>query len=57
MRVKPVIVGSERKSSGIAAIASVIVPGLGQVYNGQIGKGIMFFIIAAVFGLLMIALI
>jgi TM2 domain-containing membrane protein YozV/predicted RNA-binding Zn-ribbon protein involved in translation (DUF1610 family) len=33
------------KNSAIAVILSVI-PGLGQIYNGQIGKGILFFIVA-----------
>jgi TM2 domain-containing membrane protein YozV/ribosomal protein L40E len=47
----------EKKSTGIAAIASVILPGLGQIYNGQIGKGIMFIILAIIFGVLVILLI
>jgi TM2 domain-containing membrane protein YozV len=29
----------------LAAILSVIVAGLGQIYNGQIGKGIVFIIL------------
>lgn len=32
---------SEEKDSGLAAVASFIIPGLGQVYNGQIAKGII----------------
>jgi TM2 domain-containing membrane protein YozV len=32
------------KNSGLAAVLSFLVPGLGQVYNGHIGKGISFFI-------------
>lgn len=47
----------EKKSSGIAAIASFLFPGLGQVYNGEIGKGIMFVIIGIIFALLMFVLI
>ncbi len=35
----------EQKSSGIAAVLSTLCPGLGQVYNGQIGKGATFFLI------------
>jgi TM2 domain-containing membrane protein YozV len=35
----------EIKSSGIAAVLSLILPGLGQIYNGQIGKGLIFMII------------
>ncbi len=57
VRVKPIPIRFEKKSSGIAAIASFIIPGLGQIYNGQIGKGIVFIIIAIIFGLLMIVLI
>jgi len=34
----------EQKSSGLAGVLSTLCPGLGQVYNGQIGKaGIFFF--------------
>ena len=33
--------GGGDKDSGIAAVASFLVPGLGQVYNGQIAKGII----------------
>jgi hypothetical protein len=29
----------------VAAILSVIVAGLGQIYNGQIGKGVVFIIL------------
>ncbi len=57
VRVKPVPVRMEKKSSGIAAIASFFIPGLGQIYNGEIGKGIMFIIIGGVFVLLMFILI
>ena len=37
------------KSSGLAAILSFFIPGLGQIYNGQIGKGIMYMIFAFIF--------
>lgn len=47
----------ERKSPGLAAVLSVIFIGLGQIYNGQIGKGIGFLIIGIVFVALMIVLI
>ena len=33
----------EQKSSGVAAVLSTLCPGLGQVYNGQIGKASLFF--------------
>lgn len=41
----------DTKSPGIAAIASFFLPGLGQIYNGQIGKGllIMVFYIIMIF--------
>lgn len=57
VRVKPLPVTTEKKSSGLAAIASFLIPGLGQIYNGQIGKGIMFMIIGIIFALLMFVLI
>lgn len=57
VRVKPIPTSTEKKSSGIAAIASFFIPGLGQIYNGQIGKGIMFIILAIIFGILIIAII
>jgi len=34
----------ERKSTGIAAVLSFFYPGLGQIYNGQILKGVLFVI-------------
>ena len=33
----------EQKSSGVAGVLSTLCPGLGQVYNGQIGKASFFF--------------
>lgn len=33
---------SPEKSPGLAAVASFFVPGLGQVYNGEIAKGLVF---------------
>ena len=35
----------ERKSEGIAAVLSFLFVGLGQIYNGEIGKGILFIIL------------
>ncbi len=55
VRVKAI--RAELKSAGIAAIASFFIPGLGQIYNGEIVKGFVFMIIAMVFFLLMIVLI
>ncbi len=40
----------EGKSGVLAAILSVIIPGLGQFYTGQVGKGIMFIILLLVAG-------
>ena len=39
---------TEKKSEGIAAVCSFLFVGLGQIYNGQIGKGIMFIIIGVI---------
>ena len=32
------------KNPGLAAIISFFFPGLGQIYNGEIGKGILFIV-------------
>ena len=47
----------EKKSSGVAAIASFFIPGLGQIYNGQILKGILFIILCGFLILLGIIMI
>jgi len=39
----------ERKSEGVAAVLSFVFTGLKQIYNGQIGKGIIF----VVFGIIL----
>lgn len=44
---------SGEKNPGVAAIASFFFTGLGQIYNGEIGKGIMFIIIG---GLLILSI-
>ena len=36
------------KNAGLAAVLSFFFAGLGQIYNGQIGKGILFIIIQAI---------
>lgn len=36
---------SELKNPGIAAVLSFLIVGLGQVYNGEIGKGIVLILI------------
>lgn len=48
---------SEIKSTGIAAIASFVIPGLGQIYCGKIGRGIMILIGAVICCLLIIVII
>lgn len=45
------------KSAGLAAVLSFFVPGLGQIYNGQILKGIVLIIVDAINALLMFVLI
>lgn len=45
------------KNPGLAAIISFFFPGLGQIYNGEIGKGILFIVVGTVFVLLMFVLI
>jgi TM2 domain-containing membrane protein YozV len=39
----------EKKNPIIAAIASFFIPGLGQIYNQDVRKGIVFIIIAIIF--------
>jgi TM2 domain-containing membrane protein YozV len=41
------------KSPGLAAVLSFFLPGLGQIYNGQIAKGIFFLALASLFMWLM----
>lgn len=48
---------SGTKNPGLAAILSFFFSGLGQIYNGQIGKGILFIAIQAVNVLLMLVLL
>jgi len=38
----------EVKNPGIAAVLSVLYVGLGQIYNGEVGKGIGFIIIGII---------
>ena len=37
----------------LAAILSFLIPGLGQAYAGDIKKGVIFFVIAIVLGLIL----
>ncbi len=45
------------KNSGIAAVLSFFWSGAGQIYNGQIGKGLLFIVLHVVCALLCIVLI
>ena len=45
------------KNPSLATILSFFVMGLGQIYNGQIGKGIMFIILYGISWLLMFVVI
>jgi TM2 domain-containing membrane protein YozV len=57
VRAKQVLAQKEMKSSGIAVILSFFIPGLGQIYNGEIGKGVLFIIVGFLLALSMIVLI
>lgn len=46
-----------KKNPGVAVLLSFFIPGLGQIYNGQIMKGIVFIILASIFGFLTVVLI
>jgi TM2 domain-containing membrane protein YozV len=48
---------TRRKDPGVAALLSVFVTGLGQIYNEEIGKGLLFMIIQAINVALMALLI
>jgi len=45
------------KNSGVAAVLSFFFSGLGQIYNGQIAKGVLFIVIQAINLFLMFILI
>ena len=45
------------KNPGLSAVLSFIFPGAGQIYNGNIGKGIVIFLLAIVFAVLSMMLI
>ncbi len=48
---------SKRKDEGIAAVLSFLFTGLGQVYNGQIGKGIVFIVLGIFFAFSILVLV
>jgi len=45
------------KNPGLAAILSFFYMGLGQIYNGQIGKGVAFIVMYTISAFLIIVLI
>jgi TM2 domain-containing membrane protein YozV len=45
------------KSEGLAAVLSFLIPGLGQIYNGEIGKGIGILVLAIILGILFFLLV
>lgn len=49
--------GGPQKSPGVAAVLSALWTGLGQIYNGQIIKGVLFMVIQFINALLMILII
>jgi TM2 domain-containing membrane protein YozV len=46
-------VNVERKNEGLAAVLSFLFVGLGQIYNGEIGKGIAFITLGVVIVLML----
>jgi len=38
-----VYVETRRPSGGIAAVLSFLIPGLGQIYRGKVGRGLLWF--------------
>lgn len=50
-------IGVQKKNEGLAAVLSFLFTGLGQIYNGQIAKGIIFVVVGIVFAGLIFVLI
>lgn len=48
---------TQKKNPGLAAIASFFFSGLGQIYNGEIGKGFLLIIVQIINVLLMFVVI
>jgi TM2 domain-containing membrane protein YozV len=53
----PQTVYVEKKNEGFAAILSFLFIGLGQIYNGELGKGILMLVTGVVFAVLILVLI
>ena len=44
---------SKKRRPTVAAILSIVAPGLGQIYNGQLKKGIVFYFVVFLLPVLM----
>lgn len=55
MNIKTTI--TEKKNPRVAVIASFFIPGLGQIYNGEVRKGIGLIIIGMIFASMWLSLI
>lgn len=49
--------GVPQKHPGLAAVASFLVPGLGQIYNGQIGKGLVLLVVVVGLAITIVGLV
>lgn len=47
----------DEKSPILAGILSLFIPGLGQIYNGQVGKGFLCIVLAVILFILIFLLI
>jgi len=45
------------KNAGLAAVLSFLIIGVGQIYNGQVGKGITMLVVAIILAITIIGLI
>jgi hypothetical protein len=56
-KYRPTLRTYEIKKVLIAGLSSILFPGLGQIYNGQLKKGILFIFIPYIFYLLLLILV
>ncbi|MDP1551403.1 MAG: zinc ribbon domain-containing protein [Methanobacteriaceae archaeon] len=47
----------QEKNPGVAAVLSALWVGLGQIYNGEIGKGILLMVVYTISAVLMVLII
>lgn len=47
----------KEKDTGIAAVLSLIIPGLGQMYIGKVGRGVLILIVTIILSMVLIGLI